>query len=540
MSFFSILRAPDSVIGATELTPFRFEESAQDTCPVKYEYKIKNGVGKLIVYPSGSPIKYLKLRFRGELNFVEKVMGDQWERSGLKAFIEWRSIMAHRVLPWFCYLIGDNTTACYGVKVQPNAMCYFQVDTHGISLIVNLCSGNEGVDLKEPIVACEVVELIGKKGQDCYEVASNFAKLMCENPVLPKTPVYGILDWYWAYGNTSEKTVLEETEKLVELCKGNKNPPYVIIDDGWQISREVYEENPDYIGGPWNQFNSRHPNFDKMPKKLHEKGAKAGLWFRPLLTKGDIPKDAVLYNGNGGIVLDPSHPFTLDRVYSDAKRFKEWGFDLLKHDFTVIDGTQIYNTSSDKDDVYMVNSKIKFYDKTKTTAMIFKDLYKTIQNAFGGDVMACNAFSHLSAGIHSIYRVGDDNSGHAFEWTRRDGINSIMRLPTNRAFYLCDPDVGTFTKKTPSKPNLDFLEVCALTGMTCLASITPNILTEEEKKEISRIFKIASEGGKNYKIVNFDKNANPEEFISPDGKNYIRFDWDNHYDGSRNLVDWFD
>ena len=136
MSFFSILRAPDSVIGATEDTPFRFEESAQDTCPVKYEYKIKNGVGKLIVYPSGGPIKYLKLRFRGELNFVEKVMGDQWERSGLKAFIEWRSIMAHRVLPWFCYLIGDNTTACYGVKVQPNAMCYFQVDTHGISLIV--------------------------------------------------------------------------------------------------------------------------------------------------------------------------------------------------------------------------------------------------------------------------------------------------------------------------------------------------------------------------------------------------------------------
>ena len=64
--------------------------------------------------------------------------------------------------------------------------------------------------------------------------------------------------------------------------------------------------------------------------------------------------------------------------------------------------------------------------------------------------------------------------------------------------------------------------------------------TDSDKKELSRIFKIASEGGKNYKIVNFDKNANPEEFISPNGKDYIRFDWDNHYDGSRNLVDWFD
>ena len=83
MSFFSILRKPDSVIGATEKTPLRFEESKQDVCPIKYEYKIENGVGRLIVYPSESPIKYLKLRFRGELNFVDKVLGDQWERSGL-------------------------------------------------------------------------------------------------------------------------------------------------------------------------------------------------------------------------------------------------------------------------------------------------------------------------------------------------------------------------------------------------------------------------------------------------------------------------
>lgn len=539
MSFFSILKKPDSVIGATNDTPFRFEESKQDVCPVKYDYIIENGVGKLVVYPSDSPIKYLKLRFRGELNFVDKVMGDQWERSGLKAFIEWRSVMAHRVLPWFCYLIGDGVTACYGVKVQPNALCYFQVDTHGITLFVNLCSGNEGVDLKEPIVACEVVELIGEKGEDSYDVAKKFSKLMSPNPVLPKTPVYGVLDWYWAYGNTSEETVLNEADELVSMCKGFKNPPYVIVDDGWQKSREVYEELPKYIGGPWNEFNSRHPNFDKLPEKLHKKGAKAGLWFRPLLTKGDVLSDAILYTDGDGIVLDPSHPFTLQRVYDDAKRFKEWGFDLLKHDFTVIDATQIYNCSSDKDSVFMVDNKIKFYDNTKTTAMIFKDLYKAIQNGFEKDIMACNAFSHLSAGIHSVYRVGDDNSGHAYEWTRRDGINSVLRLPTNNTFYLCDPDVATFTKKTPSKVNLDFLEMCAITGMTCLASITPNILNEEEKKELSRIFKIASEGGKDYKIVNFDKNANPEEFISPNGK-YIRFNWDEPYDGSRNLVDWFD
>ena len=85
----------------------------------------------------------------------------------------------------------------------------------------------------------------------------------------------------------------------------------------------------------------------------------------------------------------------------------------------------------------------------------------------------------------------------------------------------------------------NFLEACAITGMTTLASITPNILTEENKKELNRVFKIADKGGLGYKIVNFDKNANPEEFISPNGE-YIRFDWDEHYNGSRNVVDWFE
>lgn len=540
MNFFSILKKPDVVYGATETTPFRFEEGVQDVCPIKYDYKIENGVGKLIVYPSNSPVKYLKLRFMGELNFVDKVYGDQWERSGLKAFLEWRSVMAHRALPWFCYLIGNNTTACYGVKVQPNSMCFWQVDTHGITLFVNLCCGNEGTDLKEPIVACEIVELIGKKGESPYDVACKFAKLMCPSPILPKTPVFGLLDWYWAYGNTSEEIILNQADELVKICNGVKNPPFVIIDDGWQKSREKYDFSPSYIGGPWSEYNSRYPNFTKIPEILHKKGLKAGVWFRPLLTKGDIPSDAVLLKNGDAITLDPSHPFTLERVKSDAKRFYEWGFDLIKHDFTIIDGTGICNFSSDKDTFLMVDSKIKFYDKTKTTAMIFKNLYKSIQSGFcDNEVMSCNAFSHLSAGIHSINRIGDDNSGLVFEWTRRDGINSFLRLPTNGNFYCADPDVATFTDKTPFKLNLKFLEACAITGMTTLASITPNILTEENKKELNRVFKIADKGGLGYKIVNFDKNANPEEFISPNGE-YIRFDWDEHYNGSRNVVDWFE
>jgi alpha-galactosidase len=541
MEFFSILRKPDKVTGVTEETPFRFEEDGQEVCPVKYEYKIIDGVGKLTVYPSGSPIKYLKLRWRGELNFVEKVYGDQWERAGVNgAYLEWRSVMANRILPWFTYLYADKKTACYGVKTGADSFAYWRVDTHGITLFVNLCCGNEGVNLTEPLLALEVVELFGEKNEDVYSVAKRFSSIMCEKPVLPKEPIFGVNNWYWAYGEISQEVVEKETDYLMEMCKGTKHRPYMVVDDGWQINRTF--SSPPYIGGPWNHCNEKFESLDKMVKYIHGKGAKAGIWFRPLLTMGVCSSEAVLEyksaNG-GGLILDPSHPYTLEHVYNDAKMFSDLGFDLLKHDFTVMD-VNGFGLSADNNATSIFKEGRKFYDKTKTTATIIKNLYKAIQRGFGDkDIIACNTISHLTAGIHSIYRAGNDNSGYAFEWTRRDGINSVMRLPLNNTFYNVDPDCAAFTEKTHARENLDFLRMCAVTGMTAFASVKPGILSKEEIKEINEIFKIADENKKFLGIKNYEKNANPEEFISEDGKEYVRFDWDKVYDGARNVVDWF-
>ena len=92
-AFFSILRRPDNSFGATEKSPYRFEEVASAANDVKFEYIVGEKSAKVVVYPSGSPVKYLKLRFRGDLGQVDKVYGDEWERSGEDAFLEWRSVM---------------------------------------------------------------------------------------------------------------------------------------------------------------------------------------------------------------------------------------------------------------------------------------------------------------------------------------------------------------------------------------------------------------------------------------------------------------
>lgn len=533
----SLLRQPDAVYGATEKTPFRFEEVLIND--VKYSYDVSKNSAKVYVYPSGSPVKYLKLRFRGDLSSVDRVYGDQWERAGLYAYVEWRSVMACRVLPWFCYVMSGKDMSCYGVKTGANCFAFFQVDTDGVTLFLNLCSGRKGTDITEPLLACEVVETHTENCADVYKTAAAFSKKMCDNPVLPKTPIFGVNNWYWAYGDISYESVLKETDYLLEMTNGCKNKPYMIIDDGWQKNRVPGAGN--YIGGEW-EPNDKFKDMRKTADAIHLKGAKAGIWFRPLLTRGEVPKEAILCEECGGIILDPSHPFTLEKAYNDAKKLSDWGFDLIKHDFTTGDAvTGQKALTSERYDFEFTPENRKYYDNKKTTATILKDLYRAIQNGAGEkEVIACNAIGHLSAGIHSLYRIGNDTSGRSFEWTRRDGINSVMRLPLNNAFYNADPDCAAFTNMVRADINLDFLEMCAVTGMTTLASVTPGILKADEMRRINKIFKTADSGGGDFGIKNYEKNANPETFVSSDGKTEKHYDWNRVYDGSRIVLSWME
>ena len=535
--FPSVLRLPDSDFGATEASPIRFEELSTRCSDVKYEYEVNDGVARVTVYPSGFPVKYLKLRFRGELSFVDKVYGDTWERSGKEAELEWRSISRSRMMPWFCYLVGDGQMMCYGVKTGANCFASWVIDAHGVTLFLNLTNGAGGTDLKEPIVACELVELLGEKNEDAYKVASRFSAMLCDKPKLPREPIFGVNNWYWAYGKISYESVMEETDHLMRMCKGTRHRPYMIIDDGWQLNR-TYGEGY-YIGGPWLP-NERFSDMAKTAEDIHKKGAKAGIWFRPLLTLGDVPEEAKLQAfPSGGVLLDPSHPYTLERVRKDAATLRGWGYDLIKHDFSTMDFFGAAPLTAYKCSYELYKRQKQPFDKTKTNAMIIKELYKAIQDGAGEtDVIACNAIGHLCAGIHTIYRTGDDTSGRSFEWTVRNGLNTTMRLPLNDTLYRADPDCAAFTETVDASFNLDFLEMCALTGMTTLASVTPGILNDSEMKRINEIFRIADGDKCRYGIKNYDKISTPYIFVSEDGSQQREFDWDRAYDGTRIVLTW--
>ncbi len=533
--FVSILKKPDRVMGATQKSFYRFEEKLS-FCDVKYDYKIEKTSAKIIVYPSGEPVRYLKFRFHSDFSQVDKVYGDFWGRSSYLVPLEWKNVMPERAMPWYCYLFENDKMYCYGVKTGADCFASWYVDPKGITLFLDLSNGSGGTDLKEPLLVCEVVELEGGQNEPTYNVAEKFAKLMCDNPVLPKEPIFGINNWYWAYGDISAETVLKETDYLMEMTKGTKHRPYMIIDDGWQKWRKV--EQGAYIGGEW-QPNEKFGDMKLLVDKIHARGAKAGLWFRPLLTREDIPNEQILTDGFGGKILDPSHPDNLNKIQADVEKIIGWGFDLIKHDFSQIDMFGSWRDSPDiNDDLKVFSKKREFYDKTKTNATIIKNLYKAIQEGAGDiDVIGCNVFGHLSAGIHSIQRIGNDTSGMSFEITRSDGINSMLRLPQNENFFMADPDCAAFTEMVDADLNLDFLEMCAITGVTTLASVTPKILTDKQMKRINEIFKIADKGEENYGIKNYEKTNCPDTFINQKGEEKA-FDWYRGYDGVRVKFDW--
>lgn len=535
--FPTIMRMPDNVKGATDENFYRFEER-DEACPIKYEIKVENGSAKVTVFPSGSPVRYLRLRFNADFSQVEKVYADDWARASMVHPLEWRTIIPDRRMPWFVQLKIGETYACYGVKTGANCFASWYLDSYGITLMLNIGCGNQGTDLKEPIVACEIVECFSNQGENAYEVAERFAGLMCEKPVFPKTPVFGTNNWYWAYGDISEEIVLQETDYLIEMAKGCKNKPYLIIDDGWQLHRKN-EGDMSYNGGVW-EPNEKFGDMKGLVDKIHAKGALAGLWFRPLLTLGELPEEAILCKGCHGDILDLTHPLVIKKAEEDARRIKEWGFDLIKHDFTTIDTFGNWQDACD-----IINDKNQwdrdrvFYDNSLPLATALKNLFKAIQKGAGDlDVIGCNVIGHLSAGIHSMHRAGADTSGRVYEITRSHGMNAMMRQPLNKTFYMIDPDCASFTEKVNSELNLDFLEMCAITGVTTLASVKPGILTKEEMKRINEIFLLADKGGYDYVVKNYDKVSCPDTFVSRDGKNEKRFNWYKIHNGARAIFEW--
>ncbi len=442
------------------------------------ETKINNNQLDLYLTANVSKPKFIELSWNFESADNVIVLGDAWERSyGDLEFVGLKDNA--RYMPWY-FLATDKTDSfCFGVKTQPKAFISFRYDCSGILALVDCRNGGCGVHLNGRKIHLATFVLKEYAHTDPYLCLCDYCKTLCDNPILPDFKIYGGNDWYYAYGENNYEEIVADAKLQAEFAKGIDNAPFMVIDDGWQIQGNV---------GPWLP-NEKFRDMEALCKDIKKAGARPGIWIRFLHNTDDaISSDMRICRDGKRVYLDPTHPKVQDFIKCDIERIKNWGYQLIKHDFTTVDLFGDYG--KDLNETVTKIDNWHFYDQTKTNGEIVLDLYKLIKEACGDLlIIGCNTVSHLCAGLVQINRTGDDTSGVEWQRTKEMGINTLaFRLAQNNAFYLVDADcVGILDDKIPWEKNKQWLDLLSKSNTALFLSCCK--ATDEQKKDISHAFK---------------------------------------------------
>jgi alpha-galactosidase len=483
---------------------------------IKVEIKANGNAQAVYIQSPVAELQAVKFAWKYQTTGYSKVLGDHWERT--YGDLAWKAPEADTKNPWYVLLHDDKQTACFGVKTGGNTLCWWEVKPGAIALYLDTHSGGVGVKLgQRTLHAADIVTGMSKGGQTPYATLTDFCTIMCTKPRLPKQPVYGINDWYVVYGKNSYQTIKEQTAAMAELVTDTNNRPFSVIDDGWQQADD------------FSIVNDKFKDMHKMADEVKSHGMRPGLWTRPLIARKDdskgllAPKIAGRSQQDDELILDPTIPENLARVKRNITLYKQWGYNMVKHDYSTWDifgrwGIQM------KDSFTVPNWK--FQDQTKTNAEIINTLYHTIREAAGDMyIIGCNTMSHLSAGVFELNRIGDDTSGKEWARTKKMGVNTLgFRLPQNNTFYAADGDCVGLTKDVAWDKNKQWLQLLAESGSPLFISAELDILNGEKKAAIKQAFANAAKVQHNGEPLDWLTNPFPQKW-NLNGKE-VTFNWD--------------
>ena len=135
-----------------------------------------------IFITSEDAVRCVKLRWNYKIPKSARFLGDAWERT--YGDMEWHGMSGNRYFPWYFLAKLSEKVLCFGVKVRPSAMCFWQADTKGITLFLDVRCGGTGVQLKgrklraAQIVCMEsevqiVLKLPGNSVKKCVQIRSS-------------------------------------------------------------------------------------------------------------------------------------------------------------------------------------------------------------------------------------------------------------------------------------------------------------------------------------------------------------------------------
>ena len=457
--------------------------------------------------------KFVELHWSFESDKNLFVLGDAWERS--YGDLEFKKLSANnRYMPWYFIATDKSKSFCFGVKTGCNSFVCFRYDEKGITAVIDCRNGGNGVHLEGRKLCLATFVLAEYDNADIYSCLKDYCKKLCDKPLLPTYRVYGGNNWYYAYGKSNYKQIISDAKLQVELAKGIDNKPFMVIDDCWQ---------PKKCCGPWVP-NRKFKDMKKLADEIKELGARPGIWVRLLRNKDSVLKKNVRILRKGKRqYLDPTHPTVQAYIRADIERVKNWGYELIKHDFSTADlfgdyGRSLTNGCTNTDNWH-------FYDKTKTNAEIVLDFYRLIKDASGDMlIIGCNTFTHLAAGLVHLQRTGDDTSGKEWERTKVMGVNTLaFRLAQNETFYMCDADcVGILKDYIPWDKNSQWLHLLSYSNTPLFVSCTDKI-NPQQRAELSTAYKVFNEKDHQFTPVDIYENKTPEVW-EIDGKT-VKYNW---------------
>ena len=425
-----------------------------------------------------------------------KVLGDAWERG--YGDLHWRTVDPDRAMPWYMIISNGSDsnrnyagrkTECFGVGVLPNCFASWSCDHAGVTLTLDLRSGAAPLELGDRVLNCATVYTATYTDISAFEALQRFCRILSPAPLLADHVVYGSNNWYYAYGESSHEEIVSDTKLVAELCHGVQNPPYMVIDDGWQ---------PNRTNAPWDIGNEKFPDMASLAKSMRDAGTRPGIWVRYLIdgrddrrNMGTFPEECYLSRCKAS--LDPSHPLVLDYVKKVTRQLVEWGYTLIKHDYSCYDlfgkwGKDMKPFPANKCDTW------GFYDRTKTSAEIIQVFHKAILDAAlevssEAVILGCNVMGHLCAGIHHCNRTGDDTSGNSWDRTLKMGVNTLaFRLAQNNIFFGADADCVGILGKIDWRYNSQWLDLLARSGSPLFVSCKPSVPNEAEKDDLRRAY----------------------------------------------------
>jgi alpha-galactosidase len=515
-AFLDLLRTPDyaAAYASDKLIPLSRSGNSHSASGISVHTEpTSTGLPIAVSAPGIEPTR-IHLRWKAQISGDPLILGDAWERS--YGELAWRSIVPDRVMPWYFLTYDRGALHGYGVKTQAAALCFWQLDSEGVSLWLDVSNGGSGVQLGDrELQAATIITRQGSRNEKPMEAATAFCRALCPNPRLPRSPLYGSNDWYYAYGKNSADQTLRDADLVATLSQSNKVRPFTVIDMGWQDGSATF------------------PSMSGLASQIKEKQVRPGLWIRPLEAPADVAANLLLSSDRFGklaerkreLAFDPTIPEALSLVTQKVKSPVNWGYELIKHDFSTYDLLGKWGREMGPEPTV---AGWHLHDRTRTNAEVILALYRALREAAGENTLliGCNTVGHIGAGIFEAQRTGDDTSGKVWERTRRMGVNTLAyRLAQHNTFFAADPDCVGITSAIPWDLNRQWLDLIANTGVALFISPGPDATGEEQRTAIKEAFALTASQRAKAVPENWFRDVTPESWVvSGKRKRYSWYD----------------